>query len=139
MLHDNLLQYRKILRLSQEEIAAWVGVSRQAYAKWESGDTVPELKYCSALASFFGITLDELVADRDLAVDGPPGKHILGVVVPDANGMIRLPPQALRLLGIAPGERILLLGDENQGLAVVPYDVYKYFAGRILEAGNEEV
>ena len=86
MLHDNLLHYRKALRLSQEEMAERVGVSRQAYAKWESGDTVPELKYCTVLSSLFGITLDELV--RGTAQPGEPekGKEPAAVVI-ERRGM----------------------------------------------------
>ena len=139
MLHDNLLHYRKMLRLSQEETAERVGVSRQAYAKWEAGDTVPELKFCTMLANLFGVTLDGLVADRNVIRDGPPGKHILGTVIPDENGRITLPPDALRMAGIVPGERLLLLADEKQGLALVSYNTYKYFAGRVLAAENEEL
>ena len=138
MLHDNLFHYRKMLRLSQEEMAERVGVSRQAYAKWESGDTVPELRYCTVLANLFDITLDELVSARDQVQNGPPGKHVLGVVVPDENGMIRLPARALHLVGIGPGERLLLLADEKQGLALVSYSMYRNFASEILKIETEE-
>ena len=138
MLHDNLFHYRKMLRLSQEEMAERVGVSRQAYAKWESGDTVPELRYCTVLANLFDITLDELVSARDQVQNGPPGKHVLGVVVPDENGMIRLPVRALHLVGVGPGERLLLLADEKQGLALVSYSTYRNFASEILKIETEE-
>ena len=138
MLHDNLFHYRKMLRLSQEEMAERVGVSRQAYAKWESGDTVPELRYCTVLANLFDITLDELVSARDQVQNGPPGKHVLGVVVPDENGMIRLPVRALHLVGVGPGERLLLLADEKQGLALVSYSMYRNFASEILKIETEE-
>jgi len=138
MLHENLLQYRKILRLSQEETAEKVGVSRQAYAKWEAGDTVPELKYCQALAALFGITLDDLVSKRNLRLDGPPGKHVLGIVVTDENGTLTLPRTAIHLFDIRPGDRYLLLGDEKQGMALVPYDTYEQFARAVLTAGGKE-
>ena len=138
MLHDNLLQYRKMLRLSQEETAEKIGVSRQAYAKWESGDTVPELKYCLALAALFGITLDDLVANRNLRLEGPPGKSVLGIVTVDENGIITLPEKALVRFGIRPGDRFLLLGDDRQGMALVPYDMYEQFARTILQAAEGE-
>ncbi len=38
MLKDNLIVLRNTLGLSQEEVAERVGISRQAYAKWEKGD-----------------------------------------------------------------------------------------------------
>ena len=37
MLKDNLLMLRNIYKYSQEEIAEKINISRQAYAKWESG------------------------------------------------------------------------------------------------------
>lgn len=136
MLHENLLQYRKMLRLSQEEIAERIGVSRQAYAKWEAGTTTPELKYCRMLADLFEITLDALVEERDLRREGPPGKYVLGVVAVDDNDCIRLPEKAMLLFGLRPGERLLLLGDEKQGLALVPYAQYEQFARHILNMGS---
>ena len=41
---------RKINQLTQEDVAEKVGVTRQSVAKWESGDTVPDLDKCKALA-----------------------------------------------------------------------------------------
>ena len=43
MLKDNLLMLRGIHGYSQEEIAEKIGISRQAYAKWESGATIPDI------------------------------------------------------------------------------------------------
>ena len=42
MLKENLVILRNILGYSQEEIAEKINISRQAYAKWESGATVPD-------------------------------------------------------------------------------------------------
>jgi len=135
ILHENLLQYRKMLRLSQEEIAERLGVSRQTYAKWETGATTPELKYCRMLANLFDISLDALVEKRDLHREGPPGKYVLGVVTVDKNNCIPLTEKAMLLFGLQPGDRLLLLGDENRGLAMVPYSMYEQFARTILDAG----
>ena len=44
MLQDNLMMLRNIHRYSQEQIAERVGVSRQAYAKWENGASVPDIE-----------------------------------------------------------------------------------------------
>ena len=43
MLNDNLMMLRNIHGFSQEEIAEKIGISRQAYAKWESGATIPDV------------------------------------------------------------------------------------------------
>ena len=44
MFSDNLIQLRKAHRMTQEAVAEKVGVSRQAVAKWEAGDSMPDLE-----------------------------------------------------------------------------------------------
>lgn len=60
-LSDNLFQLRKLHNLTQEQVAAELGVSRQAVAKWETGETTPDLSNCLALAQFYDVSLDDLV------------------------------------------------------------------------------
>jgi len=50
MFKDNLIQLRKYHRLTQEDIAEKLGVTRQAIAKWEAGETIPDLDKCKMLA-----------------------------------------------------------------------------------------
>ena len=50
MIGKNILTLRKIRGLTQEELAEQVGVSRQAVAKWENGESVPDLASSCALA-----------------------------------------------------------------------------------------
>ena len=69
MFHENLLQLRKLKNLTQEDIAEKVGVSRQAVAKWESGESVPDLEKCRLLAEAMGVSLDELANHRSDAAD----------------------------------------------------------------------
>lgn len=52
---------RNIKGLSQEDIAGQIGVSRQTVAKWENGDSLPDILKCEALAELFDVTLDDLV------------------------------------------------------------------------------
>ena len=61
MLKDNLLMLRNIHGFSQEEIAGKIGISRQAYAKWENGSTVPDVEKCQRLAQVYGTTVDGLL------------------------------------------------------------------------------
>ena len=44
MLKENLMILRNINGYSQEEIADKIGISRQAYAKWETGATIPDVE-----------------------------------------------------------------------------------------------
>ena len=58
MFKDNLIQMRKILQMTQEDIAERVGVTRQSVAKWESGESIPDLEKSKQLADIFGVSLD---------------------------------------------------------------------------------
>ena len=51
---------RKQKNLSQEVLANYLGVSFQAVSKWESGTTMPDVMLIPAIASFFGVSTDEL-------------------------------------------------------------------------------
>ena len=66
-LNEKILYYRKAAKLSQEELAARVGVSRQAVSKWELGDATPEVDKLLALAKAFGVTTDELLSGDEPA------------------------------------------------------------------------
>ena len=62
MFKDNMLQLRKLHNLTQEDVAEKVGVSRQAVAKWESGETMPDLEKSRLLAETFGSFCTKLEA-----------------------------------------------------------------------------
>ena len=64
MLNENIKQLRKAKGLSQEELAAKLGVVRQTISKWEVGDSTPEMEKLIAISDLFGISLDELVMDK---------------------------------------------------------------------------
>ena len=122
MFHENLYTLRKLRQKTQEELAEAAGVSRQAYAKWETGETVPDLIRAGNLAAALGVSLDELVSYRpdELGLPVPPrGKHVFGVVKVGEKGQVVIPQRARKIFGIEPGDRLIVLGDESQGLAMV--------------------
>lgn len=49
----NLTTLRQLNKYSQEDVAEQIGVSRQAVAKWESGESVPDIVNCDALAQLY--------------------------------------------------------------------------------------
>ena len=49
----------------------------------------------------------------------PRGKHIFGVVTVGEKGQIVLPAAARKIFNISTGDRLLVLGDETQGLALM--------------------
>lgn len=65
-LAENLQMLRKEKRLSQEELAERCQVSRQAIAKWESGESVPTIEKLCFLANFYNLSLDELVGRKNI-------------------------------------------------------------------------
>ena len=73
-LGEKIQYYRKKNKLSQEELAARVGVSRQAVSKWELDDATPEVDKLLALAGAFGVTTDELLSPEAPKEEAaPPG------------------------------------------------------------------
>ena len=124
---DNILATRMSLHLTQEKLAEAVGVSRQTVAKWESGDTSPDLEHAAALADALGCTVDAL-ANFDSAGTGlgAPlrGKHLFGSVRVGERGQIAIPKEARDLFGIKPGDKLVVLGEEGQGLALCREDVF---------------
>lgn len=51
--------------MSQEELAERLGISRQSVSKWESGQSVPDLKKLIILSDIYNVTIDNLVKDSD--------------------------------------------------------------------------
>ena len=51
----NLTTLRQLNKYSQEDVAEQIGVSRQAVAKWESGESVPDIVNCDALARLYSV------------------------------------------------------------------------------------
>ena len=60
---NRLYQYRRKSGLSQEELAAKIGVSRQAVSKWENGTSDPSTSNLFALAKLYGISVEELLKE----------------------------------------------------------------------------
>lgn len=58
---NRLRQMRNKNNLSQEELAAKIGVSRQAVSKWERAETSPDTENLILLAKLYGISIDELL------------------------------------------------------------------------------
>ncbi|MFR6065128.1 MAG: helix-turn-helix transcriptional regulator [Eubacterium sp.] len=66
-LGSSLFEARKNRGLSQEEVAEKLGVSRQTISKWETDETLPDIRQSKRLAVIYRISLDELI-DFDIGV-----------------------------------------------------------------------
>ena len=122
MIGKNLQKLRKAKNLTQEALAEQVGVARQTIAKWETGESAPDLEMAGMLASVLDVALDDLVNAPAEELDGRPGmkgKHMFGVVTVGDKGQIVIPVRARRVFHINPGDQLMVLGDENSGIALV--------------------
>ena len=123
MFADNLVDLRKYHAMSQEELAEKIGVSRQTLSKYETGESLPDIEKCKALADVFGITVDDLISYEKTEGMGlmvpPRGKHIFGMVRVGEKGQIVIPAKARKIFDIKPGDNLVVLGDEGQGIALL--------------------
>ncbi|MCH5208785.1 MAG: helix-turn-helix domain-containing protein [Oscillospiraceae bacterium] len=116
----NLRLYRKKLGYTQEQTAERLGVSRQALAKWERGESVPDLENVIALADLYEVSVDSLVRSLKTFGEAPPEKkHMFGIITVNDKGQITLPKKCREVFGINPGDALLLLGDEDKGMALM--------------------
>ena len=140
MFKDNLIQLRKYHRFSQEDLAEKVGVTRQAIAKWESGETIPDLEKCRLLAEIFEVSLDDLAnyeSESNWGIGVPPkGKHLFGVVTVGDKGQIVIPAKARKLFSINAGDQVVVLGDESQGIALLKSDNFLQMADMIRQSAE---
>lgn len=64
----------------------------------------------------------------------PDGKHIFGTVKVGEKGQIVIPKEARDIFNIKPGDTLLILGDEAQGIAIVKNEIFRQFAESVLQA-----
>jgi AbrB family looped-hinge helix DNA binding protein len=64
----------------------------------------------------------------------PKGKHIFGTVKVGEKGQIVIPKEARNIFNIKPGDSLLVLGDEEQGIAIVKSELFMQFAQDIFNA-----
>ncbi len=122
MFSDNLIELRKIHKMSQEELAERLQVSRQTISKYETGESLPDIDKCKQLADIFNVSLDDLVNYEKVIDDvgiPPRGKHLFGTVKVGEKGQIVIPAKARKIFHIETGDRLIVLGDETQGIALV--------------------
>ena len=123
MFGENLIELRKLHNMSQEELAELIGISRQTLSKYETGESLPDIEKCKMIADVFGVLLDDLVNYSKVDHMGlgvpPKGKHMFGMVKVGDKGQIVIPAKARKIFGIEPGDNLVILGDETQGLALI--------------------
>lgn len=144
MLKENLIMLRNIHGFSQEEIAEKIGISRQAYAKWENGATVPDIEKCMRLARVYGVTIGSLV--KTTTLDGkevlpppPTGRNIYGSVTINERGQLVIPKEVRAKFGLTGGQRLIVLTDDKEGIALVPSEMFEKKVQQAMEYASVQL
>ena len=75
MISANLRMLRSNSNYTLEEVAEIIGVSRQTIAKWEAGETYPDIENCVKLSALYKVSLDAMVKEPiQLMTDEPNDK-----------------------------------------------------------------
>lgn len=86
-LGENIVRLRTEKRLTQEELADLLGVSRQSVSKWESDASTPELDKLIRLSEVFDITVDKLVKEENITEEETPAREV------ESRAAEEMPPQ----------------------------------------------
>lgn len=82
MEYFKLKELRKLARLSQQEVASFLGITSQAYGHYERGDRTPDPQTLKKLAEYFGVTVDYMLGDIREIDDEDKIKAIGGFALP---------------------------------------------------------
>ena len=135
---SRLKRFRTQSGMTQEELAEKLGVSRQAVAKWERGESVPDIDCCMKLAEIYGVTVDILVRSFGKQEHTGDGKHIFGLSRVNSKGQVTLTASCRKVFDIKPGDTILVLGDENKGgIAMVKIGGFMDDLGKLIHKDKE--
>ena len=120
---DNLILMRRKYGYTMEALAEIISVSRQTIAKWESGESFPDIMNCLKLATLYKITLDELVyksiRETQAKEFTSDENKICGILDIDENRTITLPEPLMDMFNMKVGDKVLLLADRREGIALV--------------------
>lgn len=58
---ENILRMRREKKITQDQLAEFVGVTKASVSKWETGQSMPDILLLPQLAAFFDVTVDELL------------------------------------------------------------------------------
>ncbi|MFK4294740.1 transcriptional regulator with XRE-family HTH domain [Bacillus sp. RC240] len=60
-IHKIIADKRKEKGITQEELATYIGITKASVSKWETGQSYPDITFLPLLASYFNISIDELI------------------------------------------------------------------------------
>jgi len=120
---NNLIFMRHKQGYTMEALAEIISVSRQTVAKWESGESYPDIMNCMKLATLYKITLDELVykplSEAKAGEFSSDENKICGILEINENGAVHLPEVLMKMFDMKTGDKVLVLADRREGIAIV--------------------
>ncbi len=144
ILADKIINERKKMGMSQEELAEKLSVSRQSISKWEGAQSVPDLSRIIQMAELFGVTTDYLLKDEmeaqpmsDLKSDVETNSNTRKVSMEEASEYVAMeqrhapliaagvslcvlsPALLIALTGLAEGQKIGLTEEQGAGIGMV--------------------
>jgi len=125
---DNLKMLRTKNGYTLEALAEIISVSRQTIAKWEAEESYPDITNCMKLASLYKVSLDELVSRPLIDLENDNFRcmedKIGGVLDISPEGMIKIPETVMQMFDLKCGEKVMLLADKKQGIALVKCSIF---------------
>ena len=132
---EKLQLLRKNNGLTQEDLAAKLSVSRQAVAKWESGQVYPDISNLICISNLFNVTVDYLVKDQPCAVS------VSNTIPADLDKLIdfRLEANVNTYAGYMNGVDSSRLDSHDYKYTNGPYTYYDTYVGGEIFAGEEAI
>lgn len=135
MLNENIKKLRKQKGLTQEQLAEKLNITRQSVAKWEKGESIPDIYSIMGLSEIFNITIDEIVRyllDKQIK-NNDEGKYVFGTVKVSEKGQILIPKRAREIFNINSGDYLIFLGDiKKGGMAITKTEIINDITDDIL-------
>ena len=95
------------------------------------------------MAKFYGVSIDALVNQdeeigRTKVAPAPIGKHLWGTVPIGAKGQIVIPKAAQDTFHLKEGDRLVVLGDEEQGIALIKAEIFEERMQKALNTSQQQ-
>ena len=105
ILADKIIEERKKLGLSQEELAEKLSVSRQAVSKWESAQSIPDLQKIIVMSELFSVSTDYLLKDemepeRKVSGESDINRTVRRVSMEEANEFLSIMKNGSRTVAL---------------------------------------
>ncbi|MBE6738266.1 MAG: helix-turn-helix transcriptional regulator [Ruminococcus sp.] len=131
MISMNIKYLRTKSGMTQEAFAEKLDVTRQTVAKWESGESLPDIRKCADMSAIFEVSLDAMVTmplDEQMETeDYKDGKNVFGIVKVGERGQVVIPKVARQFYDIKAGDKLLVVGDKR-GMALAKIRSFSDFS-----------